>query len=114
MGGREIRIMKTYWEIWKDKRKGRDRLTGETGKYSCTMCIILILRDMFVDKNRGISVVMGEKDNKQAMEKRRKNLIKERLKYGKAGIEEEVELKWDHYYTKVDILRNCVYANIYF
>ena len=49
------------------------------------MCIIL--RDMFVDKSRGISVVMGEKDNKQAMEKRRKNLIKEKLKYGKSGIE---------------------------
>ena len=55
---------------------------------------------MVVDKNRGISVVMGEKDNKQAMDKRRKNLIKERLKYGKAGIEEEV--KWEHYYTEVE------------
>ena len=60
---------------------------------------------MFVDKSRGISVVMGEKDNKQAMDKRRKNLIKEKLKYGKSGIEEEVELKWDHYYTKVDIFK---------
>ena len=65
---------------------------------------------MFVDKSRGISVVMGEKDNKQAMDKRRKNLIKEKLKYGKAGIEEEVELKWDHYYTKVDIFKKLCFS----
>ena len=57
---------------------------------------------MFVDKNRGISVVMGEKDNKMAMDKRKKNLIKEKLKYGKNCFEEEVELKWEHYYTKVE------------
>ena len=59
-------------------------------------------REMFVDKSRGISVVMGEKDNKTAMEKRKKNLIKEKLKFGKTcNMEEEVELNWDHYFTKV-------------
>ena len=56
---------------------------------------------MFIDKNRGVSVVMGEKDNKTVIDKRKKNLIKEKLKFGKSCFEEEVELNWDHYYTKV-------------
>ena len=56
---------------------------------------------MFVDKNRGISVVMGEVDNKKAMDKRKKALIKESLKYGKNVLQDEVELNWEHYYTKV-------------
>ena len=43
---------------------------------------------------------MGEKDNKKAIDKRKKNLIKEKLKYGK-DVVEEVELSWDHYYAKV-------------
>ena len=59
---------------------------------------------MFVDTNRGMAVVMGEKDNKMAINKRKKNLMKEKLKYGTCGgneFEEEVALSWDHYYTKV-------------
>ena len=58
---------------------------------------------MFVDKNRGMAVLMGEKDNKKAIDKRRKNLIKEKQKYGKSAgdLEDEVDLNWDHYYTKV-------------
>ena len=53
-----------------------------------------------MDTNRGMAVVMGEKDNKKAIDKRKKSLIKEKLKYGKA-VEQEVELGWDHYYEKV-------------
>ena len=56
---------------------------------------------MFVDTNRGMAVLMGEKDNKKAIDKRKKNLIKEKLKYGK-DVVEEVELSWDHYYAKVE------------
>ena len=55
---------------------------------------------MFVDTNRGMAVLTGEKDNKKAIDKRKKNLIKEKLKYGK-DVVEEVELSWDHYYAKV-------------
>ena len=59
---------------------------------------------MFVDKNRGIAVVMGEKDNKKAIDMMKKNLIKEKMKYGKGAgddYENEAELNWEHYYTKV-------------
>ena len=59
---------------------------------------------MFVDKSRGMAVVMGEKDNKQAIKKREKDLIKEKMKYGKGvgeNKEEEIELNWEHYYNKV-------------
>ena len=42
----------------------------------------------------------GEKDNKKAIDKRKKKLIKEKLKYGK-DVVEEVELSWEHYYAKV-------------
>ena len=59
-------------------------------------------RELFVDKSRGMAVVMGEKDNKKEFDKRKKNLIKEKMKFGKGvGMEEEVELNWDHYYKKV-------------
>ena len=61
-------------------------------------------REMFVDKSRGISVVMGEIDNKKAMDKRKKALIKEGLKYGTNCNEEEVDLNWEHYYLKVKFL----------
>ena len=44
---------------------------------------------------------MGEVDNKKAMDKRKKALIKESLKYGKNVLQDEVELNWEHYYTKV-------------
>ena len=60
-------------------------------------------REMFVDTNRGMAVVMGEKDNKKAIDKRKKNLIKEKIKYGKE-VEEEVDLGWDHYYEKVTMV----------
>ena len=62
---------------------------------------------MFVDKSRGISVVMGEIDNKKAMDKRKKALIKEGLKYGTNCNEEEVDLNWEHYYLKVKFLHAC-------
>ena len=59
-------------------------------------------RELFVDKSRGMAVVMGEKDNKKEFDKRKKNLIKEKMKFGKGvGMEEEVELNWEHYYKKV-------------
>ena len=105
MAGREIRIMKTSWLILKDKRGRRDKLTGGTGTLIlhpiATFHPPNLPREMFVDTNRGMAVTMGEKDNKKAIDKRKKNLIKEQLKYGK-GVAEEVELSWDHYYAKVE------------
>jgi hypothetical protein len=63
------------------------------------------VREMFVDKNRGMAVVMGEKDNKKAMEQRKKNIAKEKMKYGRgAGMgaeEDEITLSWESYYNKV-------------
>ena len=55
-------------------------------------------REMFVDKNRAVAVVMGEKDNKTAIDKRKKTLVKEKMKY---GVDEEVELSWSYYYSQV-------------
>jgi hypothetical protein len=63
---------------------------------------------MFVDKSRGIAVVMGEKDNKKAIDTMKKNLIKEKMKYGKGtedDYEQKSELQWEHYYAKVDNLK---------
>ena len=60
---------------------------------------------MFVDKSRGMAVLMGEKDNKKALDKRKKNLIKEKMKYGKSSRDDEideVDLNWEHYYNKVE------------
>ena len=57
-----------------------------------------------MDKNRGIAVVMGEKDNKKAIDMMKKDLINEKMKYGKGAGEDyegEAELNWEHYYTKV-------------
>ena len=95
--------MRTLWLILKGKRGKRPRQTGGTGKQGIKICFTrlnVLLREMFVDTNRGMAVVMGEKDNKKAIDKRKKSLIKEKLKYGKA-VEQEVELGWDHYYEKV-------------
>ena len=64
-------------------------------------------REMFVDKNRGMAVVMGETDNKKALDQRKKKIAKEKMKYGQgAGTgkeEEEVTLSWESYYTNVSI-----------
>ena len=57
---------------------------------------------MFVDKNRGMAVLMGERDNKKDIDKRKRSLIKEKMKYGK-DVVEEVELNWGHYFAKVAI-----------
>ena len=58
---------------------------------------------MFVDKSRSIAVVMGEKDNKKAIDTMKKALIKKKMKYGAAGdeYEEAAQLKWEEYYAKV-------------
>ena len=95
--------MRTLWLILKGKRGKRPRPTGGTGIHGILICdrhLNAPPREMFVDTNRGMAVVMGEKDNKKAIDKRKKSLIKEKLKYGKA-VEQEVELGWDHYYEKV-------------
>ena len=61
---------------------------------------------MFVDKNRGMAVVMGETDNKKALDVRKRNIAKEKTKYGKAAAEdpeyEELTLSWEAYYNKVN------------
>ena len=52
-----------------------------------------------------MAVLMGEKDNKKALDKRKKNLIKEKMKYGKSSRDDEideVDLNWEHYYNKVE------------
>ena len=43
---------------------------------------------------------MGETDNKKALDQRKKQLLKEKRKYG-LGEEEESQLSWDSYYLKV-------------
>ena len=39
-----------------------------------------MLREMFVDKNRAMAVVLGEKDNKDVLEKRKRSEKRERMK----------------------------------
>ena len=61
-------------------------------------------REMFVDKNRSVAVVMGEKDNKKAIDTMKKQKIMEKMKGGpgaEVNYEEMVELKWEQYYEKV-------------
>ena len=62
-----------------------------------------LLLTMFVDTNRGMAVVMGETDNKKALDQRKKKLLKEKRKYGLGANvgDEEVVLPWDSYYSKV-------------
>ena len=56
---------------------------------------------MFVDTSRAINVTMGETDNKKALDQRRKQLLKEKKKYGLADPDdEEQKLSWDLFYTK--------------
>ena len=43
---------------------------------------------------------MGETDNKKALDQRKKQLLKEKRKYGLAE-EEETQLSWESYYSKV-------------
>ena len=62
---------------------------------------------MFVDKNRSVAVVMGEKDNKKAIDTMKKEKIMEKMKGGPGtgvNYEEVSELKWETYYEKVYIL----------
>ena len=40
----------------------------------------LLSREMFVDTNRAMAVVLGEKDNKEVLEKRKRSEKKERMK----------------------------------
>ena len=71
-------------------------------------------REMFVDTNRGMAVVMGETDNKKALDQRKKKIAKEKMKYGQvagSGIEEdELTLSWESYYSNVNI-NDTVYHN---
>jgi len=57
-------------------------------------------RELFVDKSRAVGVTMGETDNKKALDQRKKQLLKEKRKYGLAE-EEETQLSWESYYSKV-------------
>ena len=69
-------------------------------------------REMFVDTNRGMAVVMGETDNKKALDQRKKKIAKEKMKYGQgAGAgneEEEITLSWESYYNKVCFLQGYI------
>ena len=59
---------------------------------------------MFVDKNRSVAVVMGEQDNKKAINTMKKHMVMEKRKSegnGEAEYEDSVELQWEHYYEKV-------------
>ena len=58
------------------------------------------LRELFVDKNRAVGVTMGETDNKKALDQRKKQLLKEKRKYGLAE-EDESQISWEIYYNKV-------------
>ena len=55
---------------------------------------------------------MGETDNKKALDQRKKQLLKEKRKYGLAE-EEETQLSWESYYSKVDIQYICISSNSY-
>ena len=60
---------------------------------------------MFVDTSRAINVNLGETDNKKALDARKKQLLKEKKKYG-LGDDEEIKLSWNlfheaaNYYAK--------------
>lgn len=57
-------------------------------------------RELFVDKNRAVNVTMGETDNKKALDQRKKQLLKEKRKYGLEE-DEEHKLPWEIYYNNV-------------
>ena len=61
---------------------------------------MITFRELFVDKSRAVGVTMGETDNKKALDQRKKQLLKEKRKYGLAE-EEETQLSWESYYSKV-------------
>ena len=55
---------------------------------------------MFVDTSRAINVNLGETDNKKALDARKKQLLKEKKKYGLADPDDEDnKLSWDLFYT---------------
>ena len=57
---------------------------------------------MFVDTSRAVNVTMGETDNKKALDQRKKQLMKEKRKYGLADPDEEAnKLSWEMFYDKV-------------
>ena len=57
---------------------------------------------MFVDTSRAVNVTMGETDNKKALDQRKKQLLKEKRKYGLADPDEEAnKLSWEMFYDKV-------------
>ena len=57
---------------------------------------------MFVDTSRAVNVAMGETDNKKALDQRKKQLMKEKRKYGLADPDEEAnKLSWEMFYDKV-------------
>ena len=46
----------------------------------CCLEKCLLSREMFVDTNRAMAVVLGEKDNKDVLEKRKRSEKRERMK----------------------------------
>ena len=55
-----------------------------------------------MDTSRAVNVTMGETDNKKALDQRKKQLMKEKRKYGLADPDEEAnKLSWEMFYDKV-------------
>ena len=64
--------------------------------------LVEMFREMFVDTSRAVNVTMGETDNKKALDQRKKQLMKEKRKYGLADPDEEAnKLSWEMFYDKV-------------
>eukprot|EP00088_Acartia_fossae_P004922 TRINITY_DN12148_c0_g1_i2.p1 TRINITY_DN12148_c0_g1~~TRINITY_DN12148_c0_g1_i2.p1 ORF type:complete len:408 (-),score=114.41 TRINITY_DN12148_c0_g1_i2:72-1295(-) len=59
-------------------------------------------REMFVDKSRAVAVVLGEKDNKDVLEKRKRSEKRERMKINREIEDDDVELSWRVYYRKAE------------
>ena len=63
-----------------------------------------------MDANRAAATVMGEKDNKKALDRRRKEIVNEEKRNNRSGdMNDQPVLDWETYYNKVSSreLRCC-------
>ena len=67
---------------------------------------------IFVDANRAAATTFGQKDNKKALNKRKKEMAAEHMKNYKKGDRDDAPvLDWETYYTKVQ--NNMIHLSLY-
>ena len=57
---------------------------------------------VFVDANRAAAInLIGQKDNKSALDKRKKEMVNEQKNYKNGNRNDDPVLEWEAYYNKV-------------